>query len=70
VIWVAIDVTAAVLGLAVLALVALRLWRQVRDLGRQVRAAGDQIAAATAELDRVTPGPAAGHPERPPGSRR
>jgi hypothetical protein len=53
--WVAFYVAIAVLGLVVLALLALRLWRQVRDLGREVSAAGQRIAAVTDELARITP---------------
>jgi hypothetical protein len=47
----------AVLGLAVLGVLAIRLWRQVREFGREVGAAGAKIATLTDELNRVTPPP-------------
>jgi hypothetical protein len=53
--WIALYVGFAVLGLAVLAVLALRLWRQVRQFGRDVSAAGAKIAALTDELGRVSP---------------
>jgi len=54
VIWIALYVGLAVLGLAVLALLAFRLWRQVRQFGRDVSAAGAKIAAVTDELSRIS----------------
>ena len=53
--WVVIGVLLCVAGLAVLALLGLRLFRQVREFGRVVAAAGDKLAAASAELQRATP---------------
>ncbi len=53
--WIAFYVAIGVAGLAVLALCALRLWRQVRQFGREVSAAGAKIAAVTDELSRITP---------------
>ena len=53
-IWVAVDIVVALGGLLVLALVAVRLWRQVKAFGAQVGAASDRIAAANAERDRLT----------------
>ena len=44
-----------VLGLVVLALFTLRLWRQVRQLGRDVAAAGDRVSRAAAALEQVAP---------------
>jgi hypothetical protein len=53
--WIAFYVGIAVLGLAVLAVVSVRLWHQVRDFGREVSAAGVKIAAVNDELARITP---------------
>jgi len=53
--WVIGAVVLLVAGLAVLAAFALRLWRQVRQLGRDVAAAGDRIARASDELQRAAP---------------
>jgi hypothetical protein len=53
--WIALYVGLAVLGLAVLALLTLRLWRQVRQFGRDVSAAGAKIAAVTDELAKISP---------------
>jgi hypothetical protein len=53
--WIALYVGLAVLGLAVLALLALRLWRQVKDFGREVSAAGAKISKVTDELARISP---------------
>jgi hypothetical protein len=55
--WVAFYVGIAVLGLAVLGALTIRLWRQVREFGREVGAAGAKIATLTDELNRVTPPP-------------
>jgi len=55
VVWVLIDVALGVLGLAVLALLSVRLWRQVRQLGREVATAGERIATATDELSQAAP---------------
>ncbi|MGN6473393.1 MAG: hypothetical protein ACTHK4_07065 [Mycobacteriales bacterium] len=52
--WIAFYVGIGVLGLAVLAGVAYRLFRQVRQLARDVKAAGERIAAASEELARET----------------
>lgn len=51
--WIVVDVSLAVIGLVVLGLLALRLWRQVRVLGREVRAAGERIQTAAATLDEL-----------------
>jgi hypothetical protein len=53
--WIGIDIALAVLGLAVLAGLAWRLWRQVRQLGRDVGAAGERIASASQQLQEVVP---------------
>ncbi len=57
--WVALFVPVGVVSVAVLGLVAWRLWRQVRQLGRDVSAAGERISQASEELQRVSP-PATG----------
>jgi hypothetical protein len=55
VIWLGVDVGLAVVGLLVLALLTLRLWRQVRGFARDVGNAGERLAAATEELSRLSP---------------
>lgn len=54
-IWITLYVALAVLGLAILAGLTLRLWRQVKAFGRDVSAAGARISAVTDELARVAP---------------
>jgi hypothetical protein len=58
--WVLLAVVLGVVGLVVLGLFTLRLWRQVRQFGRDVAAAGDRIARASDELQRAAP-PASRH---------
>jgi hypothetical protein len=53
--WIALYVGLAVLGLAVLALLSIRLWRQVRAFGRDVSAAGAKLNAITDELAHLRP---------------
>ena len=53
--WVLLYVGVGVIGLGVLAALAVRLWRQVRQLGREVAAASARIAAASEELGRAAP---------------
>jgi hypothetical protein len=53
--WIVLYVGVAVLGLTVLGVLTLRLWRQVRAFAREVSAAGSKIAAVTDELSRITP---------------
>jgi hypothetical protein len=53
--WIALYVGIAVLGLAVLALLTLRLWRQVKSFAREVSAAGAKLTAITDELSKVSP---------------
>ena len=55
--WVLVGVLLGVVGLAVLALLTLRLWRQVRGLGRQIAAASNRLAAAGDGLETATPRP-------------
>jgi hypothetical protein len=53
--WVLFGVLLGAAGLAVLAALTVRLYRQVRQLGRDVSAAGARLAAITDELERATP---------------
>ena len=53
--WVILYVALGVVSLAVLAVLAFRLWRQVRDLGRQVSAASERLAKATGEWEQIDP---------------
>lgn len=53
--WVLFGVLLGAGGIAVLAALTLRLYRQVRRLGRDVSAAGARLAAITAELQQITP---------------
>jgi len=53
--WVVLWVCIGVAGLVVLALLTLRLYRQVRQLGREVGAAAARIGALTDELQRSAP---------------
>jgi hypothetical protein len=55
VVWVVFYVAIAVAGLAVLALLAFRLWQQVKQFGRDVSAAGERIAAVTDQLSQISP---------------
>jgi hypothetical protein len=54
-VWVLFYVGIGVVGLAVLAALTVRLWRQVRQLGREVAAASARIAAASEEVGRAAP---------------
>jgi hypothetical protein len=53
--WVLFGVLLGAGGIAVLAALTLRLYRQVRRLGRDVSAAGARLAAITAELQQTAP---------------
>jgi hypothetical protein len=53
--WVLFGVLLGAGGLAVLAALTVRLYRQVRRLGRDVSAAGARLAAITAELQSAAP---------------
>jgi hypothetical protein len=53
--WVLFGVLLGAVGLAVLGLLTVRLYRQVRRLGRDVAAAGARMAAVTDELQRTSP---------------
>jgi hypothetical protein len=53
--WIAFYVGIAVAGLAVLAVVSVRLWRQVRQLGIEVAAASRKVAALSDELSQISP---------------
>lgn len=48
-------VAIAVIGLAVLALLGFRLYRQVRQFARDVGAAGERIAAVSDQLSQIEP---------------
>jgi hypothetical protein len=50
VLWVLVDVLLVLAGLVFLAVLALGLWRKVRDLGREVGRAGEVIGRATDQL--------------------
>lgn len=49
-----LDLGAGLAGLVVLALVALKVFRQVKALGREVAAAGERIGNQLAELEAAT----------------
>lgn len=53
--YVVLFVSLGVVSLAILGLLTLRLWRQVRQFGRDVAAAGERVSRATDELQRVAP---------------
>jgi hypothetical protein len=53
--WVLLAVAVGLAGLGVLALLTLRLWRQVRALGRQIAAAGERLAAAGNAVQSAAP---------------
>ncbi|WP_066887668.1 hypothetical protein [Carbonactinospora thermoautotrophica] len=55
-VWVVVNVLLAVAGLAVLAVLGWRLWRDVRVLGRAVTAAADRLNTAVAQLEAATRG--------------
>jgi hypothetical protein len=52
--WVVLYVALGVLSIAGLALLTLRLWRQLRQLGRDVAAAGERINSAMSEIERIS----------------
>ena len=52
--WVILYVGIGVVSIAVLALLTLRLWRQVRQLGREVAAASDRVNRAVTEMDQIS----------------
>jgi hypothetical protein len=52
--WVVLYVALGVLSIAGLALLTLRLWRQVRQLGRDVAAAGERINRAMTEIEQIS----------------
>jgi uncharacterized membrane protein (Fun14 family) len=55
VLWIAIDVALAVIGLLVLALLAVRLYGQVRTFGRQVTTASERLAEVSARIAEIAP---------------
>lgn len=52
--WILVDVVVGLLAVALLAVVALRLWRRVKALGAAVGVAGRQLDAVTAQLDTLS----------------
>ena len=52
--WVALFVPVGVASIAVLTVVTVWLWRQVRQFGRDVAAAGERIGRASDELQRLS----------------
>ena len=52
--WVFLYVAVGVLSIVVLALLTLRLWREVRQLGRDVAAAGERVSAVTSQLEQIS----------------
>lgn len=52
--WVLVDVVLALLAVALLAVVALRLWRRVKALGRAVGVATAQLEAVSVQLDTLS----------------
>ena len=48
--WILVDVVLVLLALAVLAVLALGLWRKVKALSRAVSQAGEQVTRATDAL--------------------
>jgi hypothetical protein len=52
--WVALFVPLGVLSVAVLGLMAWRLWKQVRQFGRDVAAAGERINRASEEFQEIS----------------
>ena len=52
-VWILVDVGIAVLALAGLVLVGLRLWRTVRTTTRALGAANERLASAQAALEAV-----------------
>ena len=53
--WVLFGVLLGAAGIAVLGLLTLRLYRQVRRLGRDVSAASARIATISDEMQRAAP---------------
>jgi hypothetical protein len=52
--WVLFSVVLGVAGLAVLAALGLRLWRQIRRLTEDLSAANERLARASDELQRLS----------------
>jgi uncharacterized membrane protein len=53
--WVLFGVLLGTVGVAFLAVLTVRLYRQVRRLGRDVSAAGARIAAINSEMKNAAP---------------
>ena len=52
-----LDLVLVVIGLVVLGVLSLRLWRQVKVLGAEVMSATERLADAAAAMDQVAPRP-------------
>jgi len=52
--WALLYVAIGVVSIAVLGLLTLRLWRQVRQLGREVAAAGERVNQAMSEMEKMS----------------
>lgn len=49
--WILLDVAIALVAIALLLMVLLRLWRQVKAFGRAAAAAGERVTTASAGLE-------------------
>lgn len=63
--WLLVDLLLVLLGLGALAVVSLRAWRGMKELGRAVSEAGTAVGDATDALARVQQAP---RPDPAPGS--
>lgn len=52
-VWWAVDLFLVFAGLVVLAVLAVRTWRRLRQLGRQVAGAAERLGEATARLEEL-----------------
>lgn len=66
--WLVLDIALVLLSLAVLGLLGLRLWRQVKQLSREVAAATARIAPLLESLT-VSPRPESATAREKPASR-
>ncbi len=53
--WVLFGVALGAVGVAVLGVLAYRLWRQLRGLAGELSAASERLARASDELQRLSP---------------
>ena len=68
--WILLDAALVLLALGLLALVGLRLWRQVKALGRVLERASSSVAEATEQLELASATPAGPPVDAPPRARR